>query len=42
LDQDKPAKRWVKIGIRNDEYTEILDGLEEGESVIIDNIDFEV
>ena len=42
LDQDKPVKRWVKIGIRNDDYTEILDGLEEGESVLIGNLNIEV
>lgn len=29
------TKRWIKIGIKNEEYTEIIEGIEEGERVII-------
>jgi macrolide-specific efflux system membrane fusion protein len=35
LEQNKPSKRWVKTGIHNEDYTEILDGVEEDEVVVV-------
>jgi RND family efflux transporter MFP subunit len=42
LDNNKLSKRWVKIGIRNEDYTEILDGVQEGDLVVAKNFDSEI
>lgn len=37
LEQNNPVKRWVKTGISNEDYTEILEGVREGESILTAN-----
>jgi len=36
--QNQPVQRWVRTGWRDGDYTEIIDGLAEGESVILGDI----
>ena len=40
LQQNQPAQRWIKTGWRNVSFTEIFDGLDEGERVILDDVIF--
>jgi macrolide-specific efflux system membrane fusion protein len=38
LEDRLPVKRWVKVGWKDSEYTEIAEGLEEGENVILGDV----
>ena len=38
LQQNQPVQRWIKTGWKNGSFTEIIDGLDEGEKVILDNV----
>ena len=38
LQQNQPVQRWIKTGWRNGSFTEIIDGLNEGERVILDDV----
>ena len=38
LQQNQPVQRWIKTGWRNGSFTEITDGLDEGERVILDDV----
>lgn len=36
--QQQPAQRWIATGLKNGNYTEIIEGLDEGERVILDDV----
>jgi macrolide-specific efflux system membrane fusion protein len=38
LEGGRPVKRWVKVGWRDDDYTEVVEGLEENEDVILGEV----
>jgi macrolide-specific efflux system membrane fusion protein len=38
LEGGRPIQRWVKVGWKDDEYTEIVEGLEESEAVILGEV----
>ena len=40
LQQNQPVQRWIKTGWKNGNFTEITDGLYEGERVILDDVIF--
>jgi len=40
LQQNQPVQRWIKTGWKNGSFTEITDGLDEGERVILDDVIF--
>jgi multidrug efflux pump subunit AcrA (membrane-fusion protein) len=39
LDRGRPVQRWVKVGWRDDDSTEIIEGLEENEDVVLGEVD---
>jgi macrolide-specific efflux system membrane fusion protein len=38
LQQNQPVQRWIKTGWKNGSFIEIIDGLDEGERVILDDV----
>ena len=41
MQENKPVKKFIKTGIRNEDYTQIVEGLEEGDLVVLGNVDAE-
>jgi hypothetical protein len=38
LEDRQPVQQWVKVGWKDNEYTEIVEGLEESEEVILGEV----
>ena len=37
--EGRPRKQWVKIGWKDDLYSEIIEGLEEAEGIIVGDVE---